>query len=42
MQLRGVPSPDTADALALTFAHPVPVKMNMYQDDDMGTEPDVV
>jgi hypothetical protein len=41
MKLRGVASPDTADALALTFAHPVPVKMQMYTEDDVSTEPDV-
>jgi hypothetical protein len=41
MEKRGLPSPDTADALALTFAQPVPLK----RDDDITgatmTEPEV-
>jgi hypothetical protein len=41
MAKRGIPSPDTADALALTFAHPVPVKLQMFDGDGMTTEPDV-
>lgn len=41
MKLRGIPSPDTGDALALTFAHPVPVKMSMHADEGMETEPEV-
>lgn len=42
MKIRGIPSPDTGDALALTFAHPVPVKLEMFGDaDGMRTEPDV-
>lgn len=36
---RGGSSPDDADALAMTFAHRVPVKM---LDDEMSLEPDVV
>lgn len=41
MKLRGIPSPDSADALALTFAHPVPVKLNMFDAEDAGVEPDI-
>lgn len=42
MKLRGIPSPDSGDALALTFAHPVPVKLQMYADaEDGGVEPEV-
>lgn len=40
MQKRGLPSPDTADALALTFSHPIPLK----RDDVTGggmTEPEI-
>lgn len=37
---RGIPSPDCADALALTFAHPVPTKRGM--ESMATTEPDVV
>lgn len=40
MEKRGVDSPDTGDALALTFAQPVPVKMSDTQDLSM-TEPEV-
>ena len=40
MLARGIPSPDCADALALTFAHPVPVKRGMETASHM--EPDVV
>lgn len=36
MQKRGLPSPDTADALALTFAHPVPVKLT--DEEAAGTQ----
>lgn len=42
MELRGIASPDTADALALTFAHPVPVKMGQMEDEGVETEPEVV
>jgi hypothetical protein len=41
MKKRGVPSPDTGDALALTFAHPVPVRADLNVGDD-ETEPEVV
>jgi hypothetical protein len=34
MQARGIPSPDFADALALTFAQAVPVKRVVGYDDD--------
>jgi len=39
MTKRGLPSPDKGDALALTFAHPVPVKLTDIPD--METEPEV-
>jgi len=39
MERRGVPSPDIADALALTFAYAVPVRQ---QDDHALVEPEVV
>lgn len=39
MKARGLPSPDTADALALTFAHAVPV---LRQNEGVNLEPDVV
>lgn len=41
MKLRGIPSPDTGDAFMLTFAHPVPVKLTMHQEEDSGVEPEV-
>lgn len=40
MTKRGLPSPDKGDALALTFAHPVPVKLADISDE--YTEPEVV
>ena len=39
MKLRGIPSPDTGDAVALTFAQPVPMRDG---DTDSNVEPDVV
>lgn len=39
MERRGIASPDIADALALTFAHRVPMKMG---DEAVDTEPEVV
>lgn len=41
---RGIPSPDTADALALTFAQIVPMKIGLESRQDSGSsvEPDVV
>lgn len=39
IRARGASSPDDADALAMTFAHRVPVKM---LDDEQSLEPDVV
>lgn len=38
MAARGLPSPDTADALACTFFHAVPVKMDHYTDEDLDPE----
>lgn len=40
MAKRGLPSPDTADAVAMTFWHAVPTKINHYDDDDL--EPEIV
>jgi hypothetical protein len=40
MAKRGLPSPDKGDALALTFAHPVPVRLGDISDE--YTEPDIV
>jgi hypothetical protein len=40
MKKRGLPSPDDADALALTFAQPVPMKREDELAEDL--EPDVV
>lgn len=39
MKSRGIPSPDTADALAFTFAFPVPMKRQAYGEGE--TEPEV-
>lgn len=39
MKARGVPSPDTGDALSMTFAFPVPVKREGQREED--TEPEV-
>jgi hypothetical protein len=42
MEKRGLPSPDTADALALTFAHPVPVRRDdTAANGAASTEPEV-
>lgn len=38
MKKRGVPSPDVADALALTFAYPVQVAAETWDDEDDGWE----
>lgn len=38
MKARGVPSPDTGDALALTFAFPVPVKREGHRIEDLEPE----
>lgn len=38
MEKRGLPSPDTGDALALTFAHPVPLKKG---DNPESLEPEM-
>jgi hypothetical protein len=38
MAKRGLPSPDKGDALALTFAHPVPVSLSQEYEDDMEPE----
>jgi hypothetical protein len=38
MAKRGLPSPDKGDALALTFAHPVPVKMENLHEEDVEPE----
>lgn len=40
MKKRGIPSPDYADALAMTFAFPVPVKRSEYREEEL--EPEVV
>jgi len=40
MEKRGLPSPDFGDALAMTFAQPVPVKRDETMDESM-TEPEV-
>jgi len=42
MERRGVPSPDVATALAMTFAHRVPVRAQDTMGDPSLTEPDVV
>ena len=39
MEKRGLPSPDFGDALAMTFAQPVPVKRDESMDETM-TEPE--
>lgn len=41
MKKRGLPSPDTGDALALTFAHPVPLKRDDVAAGGNMTEPEV-
>lgn len=41
MEKRGLPSPDTADALALTFAQPVPLKRDDPSSGGGMTEPEV-
>ena len=38
MTKRGLPSPDKGDALALTFAHPVPVALSHEFEEDMEPE----
>lgn len=38
MKKRGLPSPDTGDALSMTFAHPVPVKPGLYRQEDLEPE----
>lgn len=38
MAKRGLPSPDKGDALALTFAHPVPVKLDNYNEAEVEPE----
>ncbi len=38
MAARGLPSPDTADALAVTFFHATPVKLDRYDQDDLEPE----
>jgi hypothetical protein len=40
MERRGIPSPDTADALALTFSQPVPMRMGESMDESF-IEPEV-
>ncbi len=40
MEKRGIPSPDSGDAVAFTFAQPVPVKRDASMDESM-TEPEV-
>jgi hypothetical protein len=40
MERRGIPSPDTADALALTFSQPVPMRMGESMDENF-IEPEV-
>jgi len=40
MERRGLPSPDYGDALAMTFAQPVPVKMDQSMDENF-TEPEI-
>ena len=40
MSKRGLPSPDKGDALALTFAHPVPVKLAGELNEDLEPEVD--
>lgn len=40
MEKRGIPSPDTADALAMTFSQPVPMRMS-EANDERYTEPEV-
>jgi hypothetical protein len=42
MAARGIPSPDFADALALTFSQAVPVKRVYGHDDEYSNEPEVV
>lgn len=40
MERRGIPSPDTADALALTFSQPVPMRMGDSMDENF-IEPEI-
>lgn len=42
LQARGIPSPDFADALALTFSQAVPVKRTYDYSDEYSNEPEVV